>query len=140
MSCKVTYTDRAGKVGSVVLPSRSVAELYAKSYKTATIEDMVGMDLAVEVKVCETGTEELQKQAAKDYFHLGKAGVLYTPHAMREAYAAEEKLLAQWEATKAEKAKRKAEYEAANPTWFYSLQSALLSLFPETDITSPYIT
>lgn len=132
---KVTYTDRSGKVCSVVLPSATAAQ-YVKNLgervaKTAKVET-VGTPLALTVAKCPEGTEAAQKEASHLRWKREMRGETYITPAAQAAYDAEKKLLAQYEASKAEAATRKAEWEAArNLDGFDAIDSAILAAFPE---------
>lgn len=134
-SSRVTYTDRSGKLCSVTIPSHMTAQ-YVKNLgervaKTAKVET-VGTVLAVEVKACPVGDEAAQKEASNLRWKRELRGETYITPAAQAAYDAEKKLLAQYEASKLESAKRKAEWEAArNLDGFEGIDRAILAAFPE---------
>ena len=134
-SSRVTYTDKSGKLCSVTIPSHMTAQ-YVKNLgervaKTAKVET-IGTVLAVEVAKCPEGSEAAQKEASIHRWKREMRGETYITPAAQAAYDAEKKLLAQWEKTKAERAERIAQWEAAkNLDGFEGIDHAVLAAFPE---------
>lgn len=86
---KVSFVAKNGVIESRTFGTRQMAEGYARCVKKPTIEEVVGEAPTPTVTVCPTATEDMQRQAAKEYYMQTKGGEKYVPRAQREAMASE---------------------------------------------------
>lgn len=74
MSFKVSFTDRAGKLSAVILPTLTLATQYAKGVKNPTIQETEIHSTHIEVKVGKPVSDAMQRSIAKAYHSAARKG------------------------------------------------------------------